>query len=114
MKAKPNFDFFRTTMPKTRKADFYLGCLEGSVFIDFNYSSKRRIYLCRISFDGFGCCNIDSNDVICLDEQSSKEFVNEIDKDELNQEKMTKLVLALIQLNKSNIWQDALKQYGFI
>lgn len=24
-----NFDFFKTSMPKTRKADFYLGCLDG-------------------------------------------------------------------------------------
>jgi hypothetical protein len=51
-----DFDFFRTSMPESRKADFYLGCLGGSVFIDFNLANENLISLCRISFDGYGCC----------------------------------------------------------
>ena len=110
---KQDFDFFKTTMPDSRKADFYLGCLEGCVFLDFNYTVDKRIYLCRISFDGYGCCNIDSN-AQCLDNQTSKEFINEIQKDNLDQEKITKVVLELIRLNKDNIWTDALEEYKLI
>ena len=40
-----DFYFFKTTMPESRKADFYLGCLDGSVFIDFNYTPDKRISL---------------------------------------------------------------------
>ena len=110
---KQDFDFFKTTMPEGRKADFYLGCLDGSVFLDFNYTTDKRINLCRISFDGYGCCNIDNN-AKCLDNQLSREFINEVEKDNLDQEKITKFVLELIRLNKENIWTDALEEYKLI
>jgi len=108
-----DFDFFKTTMPESRKADFYLGCLDGSVFLDFNATIENHIYLRRISFDGYGCCNIDSNSN-CLDEKSSKDFIEEIGKDSIDQEKMTEIVLELIRLNKANIWIDALEEYKLI
>ena len=38
-----DFDFFKTQMPDSRKADFYLGCLDSSVFIDFNLTSDNLI-----------------------------------------------------------------------
>lgn len=107
------FDFFKTTMPDSRKADFYLGCLDGCVFIDFNYTSDKRIYLCRISFDSYGCCNI-KNNAKCLDNQLSKQFVDEIEKDNLDQEKISEIVLELIRLNKDNIWAEALEEYKLI
>ena len=108
-----DLDFFKTTMPESRKADFYLGCLNGSVFLDFNSSTENLIYLRRISFDGYGCCNIDNN-VSYLDYKLSKDFIEEISKDNLNQEKITKIVLELIRLNKDNIWTDALEEYELI
>ena len=112
-KMTQNFEFFKMNMPESRKADFHLGCLDGSIFLDFNYSSENLIYLRRISFDRYGCCNIDNN-VICLDYKSSKDFVTEISNDKLNQERMTKIVLELIRLNKENIWIDALVEYKLI
>src|SRR5690606_40739803 len=108
-----HFDFFKTTMPDRRKADFYLECLDGCVFLDFNFTTDKRINLCRISFDGYGCCNIDNN-AKCLDKQLSKEFIDEIGKENLEQEKITKVVLELIRLNKDNIWTDALEEYKLI
>lgn len=107
------FDFFKTTMPDSRKADFYLGCLDGCVFLDFNYAPDKRINLCRISFDGYGCCNL-NNDAKCLDDKSSNTFLEEISKENLDQEKITKIVLELIRLNKDNIWTDALEEYNLI
>ncbi len=109
---KHDFDFFKWTMPESRKADFYLGCLDSCVFLDFNWTTDKRINLCRISFDGYGCCNIDN--AKCLDEQSSKDFINEISKDNLDQEKITKFVLELVRLNKDNIWKVALEEYNLI
>lgn len=108
-----DFGFFKTIMPDSRKADFYLGCLDGSVFIDFNFTTDKRIKLRRISFDGYGCCNLDNN-AKCLDEQLSKDFIEEVSKDNLDQEKITKIVLELIRLNKESIWIDALEEYKLI
>lgn len=110
---KREFDFFKTTMPDSRNADFYLGCLDDSVFIDFNLTTDKSINLCRISFDGYGCCNLDNN-AKCLDDKSSKAFIDEIGKDNLDQEKITKIVLELIELNKDKIWTDALEEYNLI
>ena len=110
---RQDFDFFKTTMPSSRQADFYLGCLEGSVFIDINSTTNNRFNLCRISFDGYGCCNLDNN-AKCLDDQLSNEFIEQLGKDELDQEKITKIVLELIRLNKDNIWTDALEEYNLI
>jgi len=108
-----DFDFFKTTMPKSRKADYYLGCLGGSVFIDFDSTKKKLINLCRISFDGYGCCNLDSN-TKCLDDKLSKDFIEEYSKDNLDQTTITKIVLELIRLNKDEIWEDALEEYNLI
>lgn len=108
-----DFNFFKTTMPESRKADFYLGCHYGSVFIDFSYTTGRRIGLRRISFDGYGCCTI-GEDTKSLDEQTSKDFVEQMNKDNLDQEKMTKIVLEAIRLNKDSIWAEALEEYEMI
>lgn len=109
----PKLDFFKTTMPESRKADFYLGCHGGSVFIDFDCRVDNRIQLRRISFDGYGCCNLDSN-AKYLDEHLSKDFIKEIAKDNIDQEKITRIVLKLIRLNKNEIWTDALEEYNLI
>ena len=110
---KENFDFFKTTMPKSRKADFYLGCLDGSVFIDFNLTKNNLVSLCRISFDGYGCCNIIGTKNL-LDAELSKMFIEEISKEELNQNKLTYLVKEIIKINQDYIWTDALKEYNLI
>ena len=110
---KQDYGFFKTTMPDSRKADFYLGCLDGCVFIDFNYTAEKCINLCRISFDGYGCCYLDVK-AKCINEQLSKDFVEIISKENLDQEKITKIVLELIRLNKDNIWIDALEEYNLI
>lgn len=107
------FDFFKTEMPDSRKADFYLGCLDGSVFIDFNLTSDRFISMCRISFDGYGCCNLTDNNNL-LDFEKSKQLIAELTKDELDQENLTPLVKELIKINQDYIWTDALEEYNLI
>lgn len=108
-----NFEFFKTTMPKTRKADYYLGCLDSAVFIDFNRTGDNRIYLRRISFDGYGCCNLDQG-FNCLNFSKSNKFIKEIEKESLNQKTITKLVKEVIEVNKEYIWTDALKKYNLL
>ncbi len=98
-------------MPDTRIADYYLGCLDGCVFIDFNLTKDRCISLRRISFDGYGCCNLDDYTVPMTKEESQL-FIDIYKKGELNQEIMTMLVTKTININKDHIWQNALKEYG--
>jgi hypothetical protein len=109
---KTNFEFFKTKMPESRKADFYLGCLDGSVFIDFNQSDKNLISLCRISFDSYGCCDIEKE--VFVSRELSNQFLNEFGKKELDQTELTKIVKEIIKLNEKSIWRDALEEYNLI
>ena len=108
-----NFDFFKTSMPNTRIADFYLGCLDGGIFIDFYLSKDKCIYLRRISFDGYGCCDLNEHS-IPLNLEESYLFINTFKKDDLDQEIITDLITKIIDINKQFLWQDALKKYGLI
>lgn len=107
------FQFFKTTMPSSRKADYYLGALNGCVFLDFNCSNEERVSLVRISFDGYGCCSLDDNSHT-LDEDESQQFINNLKQAPLNQDLTTLLVKKLIERNKRHLWQDALEEYGFL
>ncbi len=107
------FNFFKTSMPSSRKADYYLGCLGSSVFIDFNLTQNNLISLVRISFDGYGCCNLDDKG-LSLNISDSAEFIMEMENDNLNQKIMSRLVKQLIKTNKEHIWMDAIQEYGFI
>lgn len=109
----PEFDFFKTEMPSSRKADFYLGCLDGCVFLDFNLTNNKLISLLRISFDGYGCCNLADNGNT-LDFEKSKCFIEEVTKDEIDQEKLTPLIKEIIKINKEHIWNDALDKYNLL
>ncbi|MCE7992526.1 MAG: hypothetical protein HEP71_11115 [Roseivirga sp.] len=103
------FDFFKTTMPETRKAGFYLGCLNSSVYIDFDLVKGNRISLKRISFDGYGCCELANPKA--LENEDSRRFIEEINKELLNQYEIEKLIKKAIQLNEANIWAEALEEY---
>lgn len=107
------FDFFKTMMPTSRPADYFLGCLEGAVFMDFNLSADNRVYLCRISFDGYGCCNLDDR-AESLGPEDTQSFLEEIQKEKLDQVAIGRLVKEAIRINQADIWSDATEEYGFL
>ena len=107
------FQFFKTTMPESRKADYHLGCLDSCVFIDFNRTKDNLIFLARISFDGYGCCNLKTKSKH-LGLKDSLEFIQEIEKDKLNQESILRLVREIIRVNEDQIWPDAIEEYELI
>lgn len=107
------FDFYKTTMPSSRPASYHLGCLGGSVFMDFNLSEEQLVTLRRISFDGFGCCSLGEHTKY-LDYNSSVLFLRALKKAVIDQEVIASLVKKLIQLNRDLIWDDALKRYHLV
>lgn len=111
MNQEDSLDFFLTTMPTdTRPADYYLGCLDGSIFIDFNNQENGHISFHRISFDGFGCCEL-GIDAIPMDKVDSDTFRQIIKENLLDQPRLTKIVKKTISLNRYKIWADALNEY---
>ena len=100
-------------MPDSRPADYYLGCLDGSVFIDFNNHGSKLVSLKRISFDGYGCCNL-NDQVIPVDKEDSTAFKKMIKTQLIDQEILTTIIKKTITDNKKLLWEEALAEYGFI
>ncbi len=110
----PNyFDWRKASMPETRKADIHLSCHDYSVFIDLNLNHSNLIYLNAISFDGYGYCGVES-DNIYLNEDDTQSLLYELSGNNLNNELVTKLIKKLILMNKDKVWNDALQKYHLI
>lgn len=105
--------FFLTEMPASRPADFCLGYFGGSVFLDFNNVSGDLISLIRISFDGYGCCELKHLSVP-LTKKSSQLFKRIVQKGLIEQDSLGTIVREAIRLNMAHIWEDALTEYQFI
>jgi hypothetical protein len=106
-----NFGFFKTTMPESRPADYYLGCLDGSVFIDFNNSTHNQICLVRISFDGHGCCEL-GDKAIPMNPSDSETFRKLIQDNISDESSLSTIIKKTLADNRKFIWEDALDEYG--
>jgi hypothetical protein len=106
-------EFFITAMPKSRSADYCLGYLGGSIFMDFDNYEDKRIRLKRISFDGYGCCDL-KDQAIAMDEIDSRAFKEIIEAQLSDQPQLTAIVKKTLLSNINLIWEDALNEYGLI
>lgn len=109
----PDQGFFVASMPSSRPADYYLGYMEGCVFLDFNNCAGDKVSLIRISFDGYGCCELEERP-IPLNRNDSRRFREIIQTNIEEQIEMLGIVKRAIKLNENSIWADALKEYNLI
>ena len=107
---KEDLNFIKTSMPESRKADYHFSYYDYSVIIDFNKKENNKIYLVRISFDGFGCCEIGSKS-IPLNKQESHDFRELMNFDNFDQKKLNQVIRKSVNLNQNHIWKDALFEY---
>ena len=73
MKYSNSFDW--VNIPESRPADSYLSYADGSVFMDFSHEGNI-IRLIRISFDGYGCCTLESSTIVPMDTEDSLHFLD--------------------------------------
>ena len=102
-----------TSMPDTRRADYHLSYALGSVFLDFDVVSDS-VWLVRISFDGYGCCDVSSDPITPLSRADAEEFLELFDTGIIDQEKMKQIIRKTLQENKKYLWNDALTEYNLI
>lgn len=105
--------FLITSMPSSRPAKYYLNCLDGQIFIDLNDYDENLVCLKRISFDGYGCCNLD-NEVIPMNLDDSINIKKMFQDNLIDQAKLSDIVKRTILNNQQFIWNDALSEYGFL
>ena len=93
---------------ETRPCDYCFSLQDGSVFADFNTDKNQCLYLIRISFDGYGCCEVNSNRKKINKEQSQlliKEFRS-----------FRSSIILMDYFNKISdlLWKDALLENQLI
>lgn len=104
------FGFFITEMPDSRPADIYLGCLDGSVYIDFDFMDNGCLCLKRISFDGYGCYGMDSKATPLSVERTTR-FMDFYRSSAVNNVDFANIVVGTIIDNKKLISEEVLKEY---
>lgn len=105
--------FSVTTMPSSRPADYYLCFNDGCVFIDYNNCGFNKIRLIRISFDGYGCCEL-NNLTEPMTEEESTLFKHIIQNNIPDQAELRTLVKSDLHRNIELHWQDALEEHRLL
>jgi hypothetical protein len=97
----------------SRPCSFCLCLQAGSVFADFDTNENDIVTLCRISFDGFGCCNVQelTSQMSQEDSRALLDFIS------LRHSETFQVEAALRRYFSENtkvIWQDALAHHELL
>jgi hypothetical protein len=100
-------------MPQSRPSMYCFALQDDSVFADFDLDDDGRIFLARISFDGYGCCGTaDQAGRMSLPE--SKHFIDLIEDNRVGSKEFIELLLRYLKDNKDILWTDALEEYELL
>jgi len=97
----------------TRPCSFCLCLQRGCVFADFNIDSDGRVYLVRISFDGYGCCPTEGK-VSRMPLDESQTLVRRVDTDDVDRDEIREILYRYFDENQGLIWPDALVDHGLL
>lgn len=98
---------------RSRPCHFCLSLQGGAVFADFGIDEDNHVFLIRISFDGYGCCEC-SETSTKMDTSDSKLLVAMINNKELDQFSVNALLRTYLGENKNVVWADALEEYELL
>lgn len=104
----------RKTKPMpSRPCRWCLALQNDSVFADFDVDSEGCVFLARISFDGYGCCETGRR-IRSMDREMSGSFLQLLEADEVRAKEMAELLYRYFQENNHVIWRDALEEHAFV
>ncbi len=92
----------------SRPCRLCLALQDDSVFADFDADENGRLYLRRISFDGYGCCHSPSGIGKMSDSDTS------ILLGEPTPHQIEAVLLGYFRQNAGLLWIDALEEHGLI
>jgi hypothetical protein len=95
-----------------RPCSFCLCFQGGSVFADFDMDDAGIVSLRRISFDGYGCCHVDS--AIRMSSGDSRLLLDAIAHGELESVQVEEVLRRYFEASKDVIWSDALAEHDLI
>lgn len=99
----------------TRECAYCLSLQGGSVFADFGLPQDRRLYLLRISFDGYGCCTPEE-EVSLLDHETTNKLIKAFESNEFESQTsyISEVLKEYFTRNKQYLWEDALIEHELI
>lgn len=81
------------------------------MFADFDIDDANRVFLRRISFDGYGCCDGEFKKMSLEDSQLLLEAV---DRETVNSPKVEVTLRTYFVQNSDVIWSDALANHELV
>jgi hypothetical protein len=97
----------------TRPCSFCLCLQGGSVFADFDTDDVNVVSLSRISFDGFGCCEV-KGAVKSMNSGDSRSLLDAVACGELGSAKVEDILRKYFRENADMIWSDALTEHDLL
>jgi len=85
----------------------------GSVFADFDTNDADIISLRRISFDGYGCCEV-GGPITKMSSGDSRLLLDAIARGELESVEVVEVLRRYFRENKDVIWSDALAEHDLL
>jgi len=95
-----------------RPCSFCLCLQGGSVFADFDTDDGDIISLRRISFDGYGCCEVQS--MTRMSSADSRLLLDAIAGSELEGAQVEDVLRRYFRASKDVIWSDALAEHDLL
>src|SRR4051812_8480904 len=96
-----------------RPCDFCLSLQGDSVFADFAADGAGRVYLVRISYDGYGCCEpsgLAQSGV--MSGPDSKALRDAVHRGEVETPSVVAILTAYFSRHQDLLWPDALSDHG--
>lgn len=97
----------------TRPCDFCLGLQDDSVFADFSRDKEGRLFLNRISLDGFGCQD-SIEGVLKMSIENSEILTNELQQGTIGSPVAQHVLRHFFELSRTVLWEDALLDHSLI
>lgn len=97
----------------TRPCKYCLVLQDGAVFADFQINEAGNLYLVRISYDGYGCCETE-NRIVGIEAANTNELISAIESNNLNTQIVATILSGYFRAHKDALWEDALLEYELI
>ena len=102
-----------TPMLPTRPCKYCLSLQDDSVFADFDVDGDDRVFLVRISYDGFGCC-LTKGETSRMSSEISQLFRELVESEEVNSDQLSSILTGYFHDNAELIWIGALIEHRLL
>lgn len=98
----------------TRPCSFCLSLQGGSVFADFDVDDRGVVSLCRISFDGYGCCHVEKR-ASEMSSDNSRQLTSALAAATIaNRVSVSDILRRYFRENTAVLWPDALADHKLL